>query len=114
MSRITSQVCVNKFCRVLYEHEGTTQSLAFTPDSQYLVSACSLEILKVWYVEDLVNTTTDSCTAVCRLDNVHDLGIVCMDISKHIEINGIFNKISYITAIDLCSNFRKWSINQIL
>ncbi|XP_019872433.2 WD repeat, SAM and U-box domain-containing protein 1 isoform X2 [Aethina tumida] len=74
--------------RTLLQHEGTTQSLAFTPDSQYLVSACSLEVVRVWYVQDLVDTTNDSnCVSLAKVDNAHDMGVFCVDISKHVEID---------------------------
>ncbi|KAJ8924304.1 hypothetical protein NQ315_007097 [Exocentrus adspersus] len=74
--------------KTLFEHEGTTQSLAFTPDSQYLVTACSLEFIRVWYVQDLVDTTMDSvCNPVARIDNAHDMGVFCVDVSKHITFN---------------------------
>ncbi|XP_044265114.1 WD repeat, SAM and U-box domain-containing protein 1-like isoform X1 [Tribolium madens] len=71
--------------RTIVEHEGTTTSLTFTPDSQYLISACSLEVLKIWYVQDLVDTTSDSsCCPVAKCENAHDLGVVCAEISKKI------------------------------
>ncbi|XP_076268665.1 WD repeat, SAM and U-box domain-containing protein 1-like isoform X2 [Rhynchophorus ferrugineus] len=73
--------------RTLFEHEGTTQGLAFTPDCQYLVTACSLEVLKIWHLQDLIDTTNDNaCVPIVRLDNIHDMGIFSIDISKHIEI----------------------------
>ncbi|CAH1966828.1 unnamed protein product [Acanthoscelides obtectus] len=73
--------------KTLFEHEGTTQSLAFTPDSQYLVTACSLEVMKIWYVQDLIDTTTDTCTAIGRVDNAHDMGVFCVDISNRVTFD---------------------------
>nr|CAI5824458.1 unnamed protein product [Callosobruchus analis] len=73
--------------KTLFEHEGTTQSLAFTPDSQYLVTACSLEVIKIWYVQDLIDTTTDTCTAIGRVDNAHDMGVFCVDISNRVTFD---------------------------
>ncbi|CAH0551749.1 unnamed protein product [Brassicogethes aeneus] len=74
--------------RTLIQHEGTTQSLAFTPDSQYLVSACTLQVVRVWYVQDLVDTTNDTnCTSVAKLDNALDMGVFCIDVSKHVKID---------------------------
>jgi WD40 repeat protein len=75
--------------RTIFEHEGTTQSLAFTPDSQYLISACSLEVLRVWYVQDLVDTTSDTaCNPIAKCDNAHDLGVFCVDVNKTISVDG--------------------------
>lgn len=77
------------FFRTLFEHEGTTQSLAFTPDSLYLVTACSLEFIRVWYVQDLMDTTNDTiCNPMTKIDNALDMGVLCVDISKHITFNG--------------------------
>ncbi|XP_030764890.1 WD repeat, SAM and U-box domain-containing protein 1-like isoform X2 [Sitophilus oryzae] len=74
--------------RTLFEHEGTTQGLAFTPDCQFLVTACSLEVVKVWYLQNLIDTTTDNvCTPIVRMDNIHDMGVFSIDISRHIEVD---------------------------
>ncbi|KAJ8966312.1 hypothetical protein NQ314_003577 [Rhamnusium bicolor] len=70
--------------KTLFEHEGTTQSLAFTPDSQYLVTACSLEVIRVWYVQDLIDTTSDTVSSITKIDNALDMGVFSVDICKHI------------------------------
>ncbi|XP_060523216.1 WD repeat, SAM and U-box domain-containing protein 1-like isoform X2 [Cylas formicarius] len=72
--------------RTLFEHEGTTQGLSFTPDSQFLITACSLEVIKVWHVQDLIDTTVDNCLPITRMDNVHDMGIFSIDVSKYITV----------------------------
>nr|XP_022921310.1 WD repeat, SAM and U-box domain-containing protein 1-like [Onthophagus taurus]XP_022921311.1 WD repeat, SAM and U-box domain-containing protein 1-like [Onthophagus taurus] len=72
--------------RTVFQHEGTTQGLAFTSDSQWLISGCSLEILNVWSMQDIGDTTKDDvCNPVASQDNAHDLGILCIDVSPHIE-----------------------------
>lgn len=77
-------------------HEGTTQSLAFTPDFQYLVSACTLEVLNIWSVQDLLDTTIDEqITPVCSVDNAHDLGVLCIDISNAVTIDGKYYKLLF-------------------
>ncbi|KAG5863145.1 WD repeat, partial [Gonioctena quinquepunctata] len=74
--------------KTLFDHEGTTQTLAFTPDSQYMVTACSLEVIRIWYVQDVVDTTTDTaCAPLARIDNAQDMGVLCVDISKHITFD---------------------------
>uniref|UniRef100_A0A1Y1JZX4 WD repeat, SAM and U-box domain-containing protein 1 n=2 Tax=Photinus pyralis TaxID=7054 RepID=A0A1Y1JZX4_PHOPY len=74
--------------RTIFHHEGTTQALAFTPDSQYLISACSLEVISVWSMQDILETAgEDSCSSLAVIDNAHDLGILCMDISPVILNN---------------------------
>ncbi|XP_063919485.1 WD repeat, SAM and U-box domain-containing protein 1-like isoform X2 [Zophobas morio] len=84
--------------RTIFEHEGTTTSLAFTSDSQYLISACSLEVLRVWYVQDLVDTTADAaCNPVAKCENAHDLGISCVDVNKTISVDESDPLIKYYT-----------------
>lgn len=79
-------------------HEGTTQSLAFTPDFQYLVSACSLEVLNVWSIHEILDTTRDGEIApLCSVDNAHDLGILCIDISNAVTMDGRCIRFLYCT-----------------
>ncbi|XP_044744374.1 WD repeat, SAM and U-box domain-containing protein 1-like isoform X2 [Coccinella septempunctata] len=73
--------------RTVWDHKGATQSLAFTPDSLYLVTACSMEVINVWYVQDLVDTVNESgCSPAACLVNALDMGVLSLDVSKHIEI----------------------------
>lgn len=47
-------------------------------------------MVKVWHVQDLIDTTTESTsyTPLARVDNVHDMGVFSIDISKHIDVDG--------------------------
>lgn len=75
--------------RTVFDHEGTTQGLTFTPDSMYAVSGCTLEILNVWSMQDVVDTTKDDlCEPVASQDNSHDLGVMCVDASPVIVHEG--------------------------
>ncbi|CAH1163015.1 unnamed protein product [Phaedon cochleariae] len=77
-----------RVCRTIFDHEGTTQALAFTPDSQYLVTACSLEVVRVWLVRDLVDTAADAlCCPLARVDNVQDMGVLSVDVSRRITFD---------------------------
>lgn len=77
--------------RTVYQHEGTTQALAFTPDSQYLITGCTLEVLRVWYMQDLIDTTAEKeCSSLASIDNAHDLGILSMDVSNIVMSDGRF------------------------
>ncbi|XP_048523830.1 WD repeat, SAM and U-box domain-containing protein 1 isoform X3 [Dendroctonus ponderosae] len=99
--------------RTLFEHEGTTQALVFTPDCQFLVTACSLEVVKVWHVQDLIDTTTETpCSPLTRIDNIHDMGVFSIDISKHIEVDENNPLIRYYSmASGGCNNELKlWTI----
>ncbi|KAJ8955720.1 hypothetical protein NQ318_008592 [Aromia moschata] len=98
--------------KTLFEHEGTTQSLAFTPDSQYLVTACSLEVVRVWYVQDLIDTTSDTVSPIARIDNAHDMGVFCVDVLKHIvfdENNPLIRKYKLATSGNT-NEIKLWTI----
>ncbi|XP_066142356.1 WD repeat, SAM and U-box domain-containing protein 1-like isoform X2 [Euwallacea fornicatus] len=100
--------------RTLFEHEGTTLGLSFTPDSQFLITACSLEVVKVWHVQDLIDTTTEnSCCPLMRLDNIHDMGVFSIDISKHIDFDEHNPLIRfYYMACGGCNNeIKLWKIS---
>ncbi|CAG9766318.1 unnamed protein product [Ceutorhynchus assimilis] len=82
--------------RTLFQHEGTIQGLAFTSDCQFLVTACSLEVVKVWHVFDLIDTTTENgCICLARIDNIHDMGVFSIDVSKHIDVDELNPLIRY-------------------
>ncbi|KAL3278539.1 hypothetical protein HHI36_024258, partial [Cryptolaemus montrouzieri] len=74
----------------LMDHKGATQSLAFTPDSLYLISACSMEVVNVWYVQDLMDTVSEvPCSPTTTIGNALDMGVLSLDISKSIRMEGV-------------------------
>ncbi|XP_065166675.1 WD repeat, SAM and U-box domain-containing protein 1-like isoform X3 [Atheta coriaria] len=96
--------------RTIFVHEGTTQGLAFTPDSQYFVSGCSLEIIIVWHLQDCLDTTNDGpVSPACEVDNAHDLGILGMDISNNFRIDDEDPFTKYYT-LAVCGNSDEISI----
>ncbi|XP_045483233.1 WD repeat, SAM and U-box domain-containing protein 1-like isoform X2 [Harmonia axyridis] len=73
--------------RTVWDHKGATQSLAFTPDSMYLVTACSMEMINVWHVQDLVDTVNEACCSpAASLVNALDMGVLSLDVSKRVEV----------------------------
>lgn len=102
--------------RTLFDHEGTTQSLVFTPDSQYLISGCTLEVIRVWHVKNLLDTTSDEViTSNATFDNAHDLGITSMDVSNVIKTDGINVTVFKGHSIKLkYLSFRGRSFNEML
>ncbi|XP_056633756.1 WD repeat, SAM and U-box domain-containing protein 1-like [Diorhabda sublineata] len=71
--------------KTIFNHQGTTQALTFTPDSYYLVTACSLENIMIWNTEDLLDTTKETpCVPVAKVDSAQDMGVLSMDINKRI------------------------------
>ncbi|XP_063238136.1 WD repeat, SAM and U-box domain-containing protein 1-like [Bacillus rossius redtenbacheri] len=75
--------------RTFQEHEGTVQTVAFTPDCAYLVTACTLGVMKLWSVAELAD---GGAGVSCRLsvDDAHDLGVVSSDFSpaRHLAEEG--------------------------
>ncbi|XP_017783076.1 PREDICTED: WD repeat, SAM and U-box domain-containing protein 1 isoform X2 [Nicrophorus vespilloides] len=101
--------------RTIFQHEGTTQALAFTPDSQYLVSACSLECIYVWHLHDLVDTTDDAPKQpVASVDNAHDMGFLSMDISSLITTtDDPFVKSYQLAASGNSEIIKMWTITSL-
>ncbi|KAF5304797.1 hypothetical protein FQR65_LT07814 [Abscondita terminalis] len=99
--------------RTIFHHEGTTQALAFTPDSQYLISACSLEIISIWCMQEVLETAGDgACLPLAVIDNAHDLGILCMDISSVIisDENDPLIKIYTLATSGNSQDIKIWAI----
>lgn len=100
--------------RTIFHHQGTTQALAFTPDSQYLVSACSLEYILIWDRQDLINTITETqCLPSAEADNAIDLGILSLDISNVITADGmqkIYTQYYNMTRF----YFRRWNVDKAI
>ncbi|KAK9884031.1 hypothetical protein WA026_004964 [Henosepilachna vigintioctopunctata] len=102
--------------RTVFAHKGATQSLAFTPDSLYLVSGCSMEMVNIWYVQDLIDTVNETpCSAAATLDNALDMGVLSLDVSKLIQVedNNPLKK-CYTLAISGSTNEIKiWNVSSL-
>ncbi|KAK9723454.1 U-box domain [Popillia japonica] len=99
--------------RTLFNHEGTTLGLAFTPDAMYAISGCTLEILNVWSMQDVGDTTKDDlCEPVASQDNSHDLGVMCVDASPLIthEENNPMTKSYTIATSGNCEKIYIWKV----
>lgn len=62
-------------------------TVAFTPDSRVLLTACSLGNVRLHYLDienDNLSTIRD---AACSIDAAHDLGVLSADISKFIHVD---------------------------
>jgi WD40 repeat protein len=62
-------------CRLVEGHNDAIAAVAFSPDSQYLVTVCSDGHMKLWCVAP--------CSEQCLLtqEDAHDLGVVSCDFS---------------------------------
>ncbi|XP_077283056.1 WD repeat, SAM and U-box domain-containing protein 1-like [Arctopsyche grandis] len=65
--------------RTIQHHEDTVQSLSYTFDSMYFVTACTQGVLKLYSVEDIRDTTIEDPMPLLSLDDAHDLGVLCCD-----------------------------------
>jgi WD40 repeat protein len=76
--------------RTFQQHEGTIQSVSFTPDSHYLVTTCTLGVMKVWHASDRTDISHgDAVVCLASVDDAHDLGVVSTDFSPLQELLGM-------------------------
>ncbi|KZC07174.1 WD repeat, SAM and U-box domain-containing protein 1 [Dufourea novaeangliae] len=84
--------------RCFQQHDGSVQSVCFSPDSSWLITCCTLGVLKLFSTADII----DSCisdkqtvTAFAWIDDAHDLGVVSCDfsISQEVTSNDPFTKL---------------------
>lgn len=59
-------------------HEGAVLALAFTPDASYLVTTCTLGLMKLWSVSSL---TSGGESFLTYCDDACDLGVTTCDFS---------------------------------
>ncbi|KYM78707.1 WD repeat, SAM and U-box domain-containing protein 1 [Atta colombica] len=79
-------------CRCFQKHEGAVQSLSFSPDSSWLITSCTLGVLKLFSTAELIDTCTSSNQDIAELvsiDDAHDMGVVCCDFSTFQEVTYI-------------------------
>lgn len=75
--------------RCFQKHEGAVQSVSFSPDSSWLITSCTLGVLKLFSTAELIDTCTSSNEDVAELasiDDAHDMGVVCCDFSTFQEV----------------------------
>lgn len=77
------------FFRSFQKHDGAVQSVAFSPDSCWLVTSCTFGVLKVFSCADLAETYISKDTPItemANIDDAHDLGVVSCDFSSVQEV----------------------------
>lgn len=75
--------------RCFQKHEGAVQSVSFSPDSSWLITSCTLGVLKLFSTAELIDTCTPSNEDVAELvsiDDAHDMGVVSCDFSTFQEV----------------------------
>ncbi|KAJ6625922.1 WD repeat, SAM and U-box domain-containing protein 1 [Pseudolycoriella hygida] len=98
----TGTVCVwgqNKnIIRLIRCHEESVHALSFSPDSNILLTGCTLGNLRLHYA-DVANETLSTITdPSCSIDSAHDLGVLSADFCKFIHIDPSDNKTSIYTV----------------
>nr|CAD7398665.1 unnamed protein product [Timema cristinae] len=85
------------------EHEGTIQAVSFTPDSSFLVTTCTLGVMKLWALSDQWdNSTANRC--LYSVDDAHDLGVMSSDFSPVQEINEDDSSLCHRYLLATCGN----------
>ncbi|KAH0553602.1 hypothetical protein KQX54_002629 [Cotesia glomerata] len=87
------QICLwdlirRNLIRSLQAHEGSVQSVTFSPDSNWLLTSCTLGVLKLFSSFEMVDTSgsqslDQSVNVFATVDDAHDLGVVCCDFSSY-------------------------------
>ncbi|PSN46100.1 hypothetical protein C0J52_02299 [Blattella germanica] len=91
--------------RTFQQHEGTIQSVSLTPDSYYLLTTCTLGVMKLWHASDRSDTTHgDAAVCLVSVDDAHDLGVVCSDFSPLQELLDEDGSLSQQYLLATCGN----------
>lgn len=80
---------ITSIYRCFQKHEGAVQSLSFSPDSSWLITSCTLGVLKLFSTAELIDTCSSSNEDIAELvsiDDAHDMGVVCCDFSTFQEV----------------------------
>ncbi|KAJ8686204.1 hypothetical protein QAD02_021998 [Eretmocerus hayati] len=88
------QVCLwdlvrRTLIRCFQKHEGAIQSMTFTPDSNWLLTSCTLSVLQLFYCNEIIESYSSgdqNLTVYAQADDAHDLGVVCCEFSSIQEI----------------------------
>ncbi|XP_069690703.1 WD repeat, SAM and U-box domain-containing protein 1-like [Periplaneta americana] len=91
--------------RTFQQHEGTIQSVSLTPDSYYLLTTCTLGVMKLWHASDRSDTSQgDAAVCLASIDDAHDLGVVGSDFSPLQELLDDDGSLSHRYLLATCGN----------
>ncbi|GFG40879.1 hypothetical protein Cfor_08909 [Coptotermes formosanus] len=91
--------------RTFQQHEGTILSVSFTPDSHYLLTTCTLGVMKVWHASDRSDTSHgDAIACLISVDDAHDLGVVSSDFCPIQELLGENGSLNHRYLLATCGN----------
>jgi len=93
--------------RCFQKHEGAVQSISFSPDSNWLITSCTLGVLKLFSTAELIDTCAPNSREVTELvsiDDAHDMGVICCDFSTFQEVS-----CTYTNIVNIMKTLRKKS-----
>ncbi|XP_031788789.1 WD repeat, SAM and U-box domain-containing protein 1 isoform X1 [Nasonia vitripennis] len=114
------QVCLwdlvrRTLIRCFQKHEGAIQSLSFTPDSNWLLTSCTLGVLQLFCCNEIIESCPSreqDLTVFAQVDDAHDLGVVCCDFSSTQEItsNEPFARLYQLVTCGNDSRVKLWEV----
>ncbi|TGZ53321.1 WD repeat, SAM and U-box domain-containing protein 1 [Temnothorax longispinosus] len=110
------QDLLQRICSLCFQkHEGAVQSLSFSPDSSWLITSCTLGVLKLFSTAELIDTCTSSNQDIAELvsiDDAHDMGVVCCDFSTFQEVtcNEPYTKLYQLVSCGNDHDVKLWEV----
>ena len=83
--------------RCFQKHEGAIQCVCFTPDSNWLLTSCTLGVLQLFCCNEIIESCPSreqDLTVYAQVDDAHDLGVVSCDFSSVQEVTSKFTPIA--------------------
>lgn len=84
--------------RLIRCHEEAVHALSFSPDSNILLTGCTLGNIRIHYADVGNESMSVINDASCYIDSAHDLGVLSADFCKFIHIDPSDNKTSIYTV----------------
>ncbi|OXU21700.1 hypothetical protein TSAR_012428 [Trichomalopsis sarcophagae] len=93
----------------------TLISLSFTPDSNWLLTSCTLGVLQLFCCNQIIESCPSreqELTVFAQVDDAHDLGVVCCDFSSTQEItsNEPFARLYQLVTCGNDSRVKLWEV----
>ncbi|XP_076180515.1 WD repeat, SAM and U-box domain-containing protein 1 isoform X2 [Ptiloglossa arizonensis] len=117
------QVCLwdlvrRNLIRCFQKHDGAVQSVCFSPDSNWLVTTCTLGVMKLFSVAEIIDSCVSDNQAIPEyawIDDAHDLGVISCDISNSQEItnNEPFTKLYQLVTCGNDHCVKLWEVTVI-
>ncbi|KAL7306022.1 hypothetical protein TKK_0001488 [Trichogramma kaykai] len=114
------QVCLwdlvrRTLIRCFQRHEGAIQCICFTPDSNWLLTSCTLGVLQLFCCNEIIESCpsrSQFINAYAQVDDAHDLGVVYCDFSPVQEAtsNEPFSKLYQLLTCGNDNRVKLWEV----